>query len=120
MFRYTGNNAGQLPSRESIILPENYRSHWAIQVVNRFPAVSNDVNVHRPMIIRIDDDPQSVKPEHCRHRKIVTYNLSAWIIDILNTRFVGPCGRRAVASLCGGRAHGFDLLHASSGEPVSL
>jgi hypothetical protein len=37
------------------------------------------VDVGRPMIVRIDRNPQPVKSENRRHKSILTGFLSAWV-----------------------------------------
>jgi hypothetical protein len=47
-----------LAPRESIVLPESYRSCRATQIEYRFAARPNHMDVGRPVIIRVDHNPR--------------------------------------------------------------
>jgi hypothetical protein len=46
--------------RESIVFPELWRPVRTIQIKHGLASVPNDVNMCRPVIIRIDNDPQAI------------------------------------------------------------
>ena len=48
-----------------------------MEIKERFAAASDDVNVRRPMVVRINHDAQAVEPKSCRHPHILPYFLSA-------------------------------------------
>lgn len=56
-----------LPPQESIILPELYRSCRTVQIQCCLATSTNHVNMGRSMIVRINHNPQSIKPENRRH-----------------------------------------------------
>jgi hypothetical protein len=61
------HHAPYLPAGESIILSEFYRSCRTIQIEYCFVPYSNDVNMGWSMIVRINHNPQSAKPQNRRH-----------------------------------------------------
>src|SRR6266566_8809010 len=56
--------------RKSVILPELYRSRRTVQIEYGLTSSSDHMNMSRPVIVRIDRHPQSVKPENCGHYPI--------------------------------------------------
>jgi hypothetical protein len=56
-----------LPARESIILPQLHRSYRTVQIEYRLATSANHMNMGRSMIVRINNNPQSIKPENRRH-----------------------------------------------------
>ena len=81
-FRAVRQDAKDVPDltpRESIVFPEIRRSGWTVQMEDRLATTPNGVDVRRPMIIRIDHNPQPVKSENRRHKSILAGFLSAWV-----------------------------------------
>jgi len=63
-------NPCQVATAESIVLPQCHRSLHSPsgrpvhQLKDSFASLSNDVNVHRSMVIGIDDNAQVANPEN--------------------------------------------------------
>jgi hypothetical protein len=66
-FRQDAKEAPDLSPREPIVFPEFYGSGQTVQIKHRLATTPNRVDVRRPMIVRIDRDPQPVKPENRWH-----------------------------------------------------
>src|ERR1035438_8775269 len=62
-----GHDLPDLPPRESIILPDLYRSCRTVQIEYRFATSTPSREHGRSMIVWINHNPQSFKPENCRH-----------------------------------------------------
>ena len=62
-----GCDVFDLPPRESIVLTELYRSGRTVQIDYCFATSTNHVNVGGTMIVWINRNPQSFKPENRRH-----------------------------------------------------
>lgn len=58
---------GELRSRKPVIRDEPRMTACAAQRDLRFPVRPYDVNVRRPMVVRVDDYPQAPNPEYGRH-----------------------------------------------------
>ena len=56
-----------LPPRESIILPELYRSCRTVQIEYCLVASTDRVHMRWSVVVWINHNPQSVKPENRRH-----------------------------------------------------
>jgi hypothetical protein len=68
-----------LTPRESIVLPEFYRSGRTVQIEDRLATAPNRVDVGRSMIVRINHNPQPAQSENRRHKSILAGFLSAWV-----------------------------------------
>ena len=60
-------HAPDLPPRESIIFPEICRPCRTVQIEYCLVAFTNHVNMRWSMVVWINHNPQSVKPENRRH-----------------------------------------------------
>jgi hypothetical protein len=57
-----------LTSPSAIILPKLDRTGGTVQFENRFALAADHVNVSRSMIVGIDCNPKTIKPENRRHK----------------------------------------------------
>jgi hypothetical protein len=64
---------GDFPSRESVIFPNLNRSRPAIQMDYSLATSANDMNLCRPVVIRINHCAQSIKSQRGRHNNIPSY-----------------------------------------------
>ena len=61
------SDTAQLRALESVALPQFRRPIRAMQDEDRFAACALDVHMRRTMIVRVDDDPQAIQAQDCRH-----------------------------------------------------
>jgi hypothetical protein len=71
-----------LPPRESIVFPKFCGTRRTVQVEHRFAALSDHMDMRRTMIIQVNHRPQPLKPENCRHKSILAYIPTAWVIRL--------------------------------------
>ena len=79
VVRQDAKSVPDLTPRESVVLPEIRRPGRTVQMEDRLATASDRVDVGRPMIVRIDRNPQPVKSENRRHKSILAGFLSAWV-----------------------------------------
>ena len=60
-------NARKFHTRKPVIFPENHGSREAGQLENSFTALPNHMNMWWPMIVRVNDNPKSTKPQYGWH-----------------------------------------------------
>jgi hypothetical protein len=60
-------HAPDLPHGESVVLPEFYRPFRTSQIEYRFVPPTNRMSMCWSMIVWINHNPKSVKPQHRRH-----------------------------------------------------
>ena|SRR5271165_4133360 len=72
-------DCGQL---ESIILPQGNRSSRAVQMKHRLTSIAIDVNMLRPMVVGLSDNPEPVKSEDGGHYGYGNTNPTGWVYDL--------------------------------------
>jgi hypothetical protein len=67
VFGHYGLDSPRLLFRETVVFPELRRSVGTIQVEHGLASIPDAMNVRRTMIVRIDDDPQTIDAQYRRH-----------------------------------------------------
>ena len=108
VVRQDAKDVPDLTPRESVVLPEIRRSGRTVQMEDRLATAPGRVDVGRPMIVRIDHNPQPVESENRRHKSILAGFLSAWVgKQLAYTLLVSHAGEGGVgAANAGGKTTG--------------
>ncbi len=94
----------RLPARKICSSPEFLRSRRTVQIEYRFAASAHNMNVGRSMIVWINHNPQSIKPENRRH-----------CTNPSKLEHAGACLGRSKATCC---CHLFGQLGEQAGAPA--
>jgi hypothetical protein len=76
MLSHLPLNRLQFVQGETIVLAQRHRTVRAIQEEQGLASIPDDVNVRRPMMVRVNDKPQLTDPKSSRHRDKYSRNPS--------------------------------------------
>lgn len=79
MIHQHSHDSLDLAAPEPVVLADVDKTGGTVQIEYGFMPRANYMDVGRPVIVRVDDNPKPVKSEDRRRRAIVSDYLTAWV-----------------------------------------
>lgn len=74
-------SAGKIMSRKTVIFPQCDGARRAAKLKNAFVTAPNHMYMCRTMVVWVNNNSQSAKPQNGWHGNNVSYNRSVWVFD---------------------------------------